>query len=225
MTRAGQMAWGIGIDTNSRFIIGCSPTGQIITTPLFTLATDGTLYVTGNITAPNFIGHLSGTADIATRANVWSSTITYAVNDFVFRSGKLYVALQTSTNVDPSTDGGTYWAENKGGIESGSNANGYFIKYTVGTMEQWTIKAETLSINSGPADSEYYTDLKWTFPQAFVDKNYAVSGDVRIFLHIGGFNLQTETNAIDSCRYFVTCASSLTNVTVYTQLRAIGRWS
>jgi hypothetical protein len=64
-------------------------------------------------------------ADLATKANVWSSTINYSINDFVTYSGSLYYALTTNSGVNPKLDiNNTTWQV----FKSGSSGSG--ITYT-----------------------------------------------------------------------------------------------
>ncbi len=53
------------------------------------------------------------------KANQWNSGYTYAVNDPVFRLGKLYISLTINTNADPATDVGTNWLLFKSGGSGG----------------------------------------------------------------------------------------------------------
>jgi hypothetical protein len=39
----------------------------------------------------------------------WVSTTNYVINDLVTKLGNSYIAVSSSTNIDPSTDNGTHW--------------------------------------------------------------------------------------------------------------------
>ena len=46
-----------------------------------------------------------------TSQGAWDSGTTYAINDVVTRNGATWIAVATSTGVDPATDNGSHWKE------------------------------------------------------------------------------------------------------------------
>ncbi len=55
-----------------------------------------------------------------------------------------------------------------GGEISGSNANGFYVKYANGTMEQWFDQTVSIAVTTVYAES-YYGHKTWTFPISFTN--------------------------------------------------------
>jgi len=100
--------------------------------------------------------------------------------------------------------------DNPWGIESGSDANGYFTKFPDGTLIQWL-----------PDDDGGYNLRTWTFPCPFIDTNYALSSSVDSPDYIR--TACVDTRLTGSVQYY---ARSETNgaSAIDLILTAIGRW-
>jgi hypothetical protein len=99
-------------------------------------------------------------------------------------------------------------------IESGSNANGSYIKFSDGTMEQWARVA-------GVTDGAGYTSKTWTYPLAYLDPptcsvqtdSGASTGASSLFLGtVGSISAQGYS------------ADTTSGVAFTWHFRAIGRW-
>lgn len=105
-----------------------------------------------------------------------------------------------------------------------ATTNGY-MKFLNGMLVNYVRDTVTANITEGPADDEYYVLSTWGFPCAFYDTNYALSGVARVTGHIiklsGSADHCTATTAYV---FLLSGTSSLSSVTVYRQLMAIGRW-
>lgn len=128
------------------------------------------------------------------------------------------------------TSNGNMAESNRSGIyDSGSNANGYWIRYVDGTMECWTSYMQ-LGISPVPLNTTNATT--WTFPQPFAESpvvNYSPvtnnSGNksdmgnlVQNGLYLGA--LSSTYTVISVYAYDVA-----TTTTVYINARAIGKWN
>jgi len=93
---------------------------------------------------------------------------------FTYRAGTSHWSAGIGSlrwRVRKISNGNSAEAVPTGIYESGSNANGYYVKYVDGTMEQWgttaTISCTTLVGNN------YYGSAIVLFPQAFADATYS----------------------------------------------------
>lgn len=115
-------------------------------------------------------------------------------------------------------------------IESGSNANGNWIKYSDGTMICWhTVLGNTFDCTqSGGTGRYYYVDTnnssenskQWTYPQAFINVptvSAQVGSNAYTMPSIGGIAL-TWASA-----YCVT-PYAVSNITFTWSFIAIGKW-
>lgn len=60
-------------------------------------------------------------------------------------------------------------------LESGSNANGSYIKFGNGTMICWVEQLQSASTTMTAYGSLWHSDQKtWTFPLSFIDNKYSV---------------------------------------------------
>jgi phage baseplate assembly protein gpV len=105
-------------------------------------------------------------------------------------------------------------------IESGSNANGEFVKYADGTMICWNYAAGAVTTTSGTGSIfRSASDTTWTFPASFsvapTCSGQADSASVRWLL----LNAPSETSV--SFRHAGPVSSA---AEVQTRLMAIGRW-
>jgi hypothetical protein len=111
-------------------------------------------------------------------------------------------------------------------FESGSNTNGYYIKYSDGTMIQWGSydtghTAFTSSYGNIYYDNSYHTI---PFPQTFVGDRPSVSLTPFLQGGMGGANMRNLPSASSVSCYVYSMASYTysSNVIIYWQ--AIGRW-
>jgi hypothetical protein len=103
-------------------------------------------------------------------------------------------------------------------IESGSNANGEFVKYADGTMICTNPSIGTVATDQAATGSIFYGQISWTFPVAFAQQVRATSiasGNVRWG---GNSNLVTTTATLT---IFSGATSSATTAVGGI---AIGRW-
>lgn len=108
-------------------------------------------------------------------------------------------------------------------IESGSNANGSYIKFSDGTMictGQWLQSPATSISNAfgSTAGTMYYNDWEWTFPVAFTTLLGLGSGGGGA--RAGGFLMSAESLTAATHRVWSANNSS----TYYIYATAIGRW-
>lgn len=108
-------------------------------------------------------------------------------------------------------------------IESGSNANGNYVKFADGTM----ICHNIITLSNLPITtalgSLYNTDnLTWTFPSTFIDTNTKIFGGL-VGSNIIGFitDLGTQNTLVT---YRIVNPTSQTPSTIKIKLCAIGRW-
>lgn len=118
--------------------------------------------------------------------------------------------------------------------DSGSNANGNYIKFQDGTMICWHViignQFNCTNRYTGMSDSFFYQDsnsgaenLKsWTFPQAFystdkLETNATVQSAAYSMTAVG--NLSAT-----SCTYYCCLPYPVQNITFKWHLMAIGRW-
>ncbi len=110
-------------------------------------------------------------------------------------------------------------------VESGSNANGSFVKYRNGVMEQWgtvtgTHSSSTNNTFGSSAGTLYYFYTTITFPQAFQDTTYNIIGTGTNNSEVAElFSLVTTTNV----RVLSMAAASGSTANV--KWRAIGKWT
>lgn len=116
-------------------------------------------------------------------------------------------------------------------VESGSNANGNYIKYQDGTMECWhVIVGNQFNCTDAQSNGYFFKDTNnsaentkiWTFPQQFystdkLETNVNVSSSAYTMASVG-------TLTASSCAYFCCLPYPVQNVTFKWHLRAIGRW-
>lgn len=111
-------------------------------------------------------------------------------------------------------------------VESGSNANGRWIKYADGTMECWAV-LWTYGHLTTPSGSIFRTfSNTWTFPQPFVDvpavfRDTVTGGDY--IWAISGNNIENTANRLLLATFAAMSPVSRSNG-VQVSLRAVGRW-
>lgn len=108
-------------------------------------------------------------------------------------------------------------------IESGSNANGEYVKFADGTM----ICASKMSFSSpvsGPMDGLQYAAYRWTFPASFI-ASPSVSGSFRsagrLILSVG-YRDESVTSSAEL--YYGSLNPIADGTTILCRLIAIGRW-
>jgi hypothetical protein len=109
--------------------------------------------------------------------------------------------------------------------DSGSNANGSWIRYTDGTMMCWNRFADGgYNGSTGASAVMIYREITWTFPQQFADTNRIVVGSA--YANTGvqngvGLMEQSQFIAVGSARLFV---FGLNSANMTGQATAIGKW-
>jgi hypothetical protein len=119
-------------------------------------------------------------------------------------------------------------------IESGSNANGLYVRFANGTQICWrnrtsgTLGSGTYTARTEGALSFYYLVETWVFPSAFVDANIAFASSMRSVApnnDVSTFCI-SNANGISSTQvgiYRVSLANTYTNVYLGMEF-AVGRW-
>lgn len=109
-------------------------------------------------------------------------------------------------------------------VESGSNANGRYIKYADGTMMCYA-KLPITSLTVTAAIGSLFTSTaatSWTFPMPFYSDEIAVNGDVFGGGLAGGL-VASYSLTLSAYEYRIANTTSMT-LTGYIMLHAIGRW-
>lgn len=105
-------------------------------------------------------------------------------------------------------------------VESGSGANGRYVKWADGTMICWSSSLSlTADATTGSGSIFRSAETTWTLPASFVDTNYAVHPcGVGAATHWCNARADTTSAAV-----FVTFAAASTAARPV-RLTAIGRW-
>lgn len=103
----------------------------------------------------------------------------------------------------------------EGGIESGSNGNGYYTKFPDGTMMQYGLES------SATASSRTLT-----FPIPFIDTNYTLTGNTihSTTTSVHGVKVEGKTTAGATLYPLYTDANLVAFTTAPINWQAIGRW-
>ena len=105
-------------------------------------------------------------------------------------------------------------------VDSGSNSNGAWVRYSNGTQicAYKYVVTGTVSTRTVQSLTEYFQDNTWTYPAAFTaTPNLYISGVH--YMNVIGWGTTTATQA----RYNISRFSSL-NTTDGNYLLAVGRW-
>jgi len=106
-------------------------------------------------------------------------------------------------------------------VESGSNANGTYIKFSDGTMICTGTFVDTLAVNNATG-ALWFAYKAWTFPVAFnavptyVDASFAGS---TVLIGAGSSSISTT-----SMTYHVLATASQASIAVTSRCIAVGRW-
>jgi hypothetical protein len=104
--------------------------------------------------------------------------------------------------------------------DSGSNANGSWIRYTDGTMMQWFWDT-VLTTTTGPTGALFYASKAFTFPVAFSTPP-TVSTAYKSQSAIGFGSADSGISTTGTTIYLLTVVNS---ATAYLGYNAMGRWS
>ncbi len=104
-------------------------------------------------------------------------------------------------------------------VESGSNANGSWVKFSDGTMMQWGRKT-LQNVEFAQTGGIYYSQKQvFSFPQTFIQNpSISISGMTPNMCWIGNSTSYTEQFT------FTVLHSIETTRTVFIEWQAIGRW-
>ena len=120
---------------------------------------------------------------------------------------------QLQTNVESAINGV---------VESGSNDNGYWVKYSDGTMECYGTKSYE-STAFAATGNVYYRDLSGvTFPVPFKENEIIVPTCSMAMGNVGAITPISVSNTGISGFSVLSASSSARGITVY--WRAIGKW-
>lgn len=108
-------------------------------------------------------------------------------------------------------------------IQSGSNSNGYYIKYADGTMIQYGDVNVTVENPRQQGGLTYYSGAKIIdFPQNFINNNYQVF--TNILMANMNYFAQSYAANISNSQVTISFATTGSNETRNIQWFAIGRW-
>ena len=156
---------------------------------------------------PNASG--TGTFTLASPNSNTNRTLTLPDADgIIFNQGNILGTVSQSAGVPTGSI-----------LESGSNANGEYVKYADGTMICWNY-ALTTQASSTATGSMFRTlnTATWTFPVAFLVAP-VVTGQADNSARIMAIELPTTT-AVDFRQFSATTSAGLIGV----RLTAIGQW-
>jgi hypothetical protein len=156
---------------------------------------------------PNASG--TGTFTLASPNSNTNRTLTLPDADgIIFNQGNILGTVSQSAGVPTGSI-----------LESGSNANGEYVKYADGTMICWNY-ALTTQASSTDTGSMFRTlsTATWTFPVAFLVAP-VVTGQADNSARIMAIELPTTT-AVDFRQFSATTSAGLIGV----RLTAIGQW-
>jgi len=107
-----------------------------------------------------------------------------------------------------------------GVVESGSNANGYYVKYADGTMI-CTFKSTTMTTSALIVSDVYVSNaISWAYPAAFLTAPIVSFGAISAYAIIGFRAGEVSTTGANYITAYATTASATCNL----MLTAIGRW-
>jgi hypothetical protein len=113
-----------------------------------------------------------------------------------------------------------------GGQISGSNSNGYWIKFSDGTLEQWGSNARSIG-NTVAYGTGTYAQPTTNFPTAFISTDYSTNVTVRVSGRVILTSIAFESITTTSAVFYYwdprdTTSYSMTTLTE--KWYAIGRW-
>ena len=104
-------------------------------------------------------------------------------------------------------------------VESDSNANGRFIRYSDGTQMCWH-RGLAMATDTVQGDIFRSTSSTWTFPKEFIDNNISVSATAETYAQWADLGGYPSTTSVAVVHY-----SGRSNTSTYnTNLFAVGRW-
>jgi hypothetical protein len=121
--------------------------------------------------------------------------------------------------------GETYYSEwleaGAGIVEAGSDTNGYYRKFSDGTMIQWGSATHTCTIATSFMGGYRSSGQSTTLPEAFADTNYYCSGRGEVS---SSFTAGVETNSTTTMNAVFTAISSQGSASRVVHWFAIGTW-
>jgi len=111
-----------------------------------------------------------------------------------------------------------------GVVESGSNTNGYYVKYVDGTMIQYGLVSVTTSTNAyNTGFTHYGIETSVNLPLSFNDNNFVVTANCNgPIAYVTILNVNKDTSYND--RFNIRMISSQSNYTRDILWQAIGKW-
>jgi hypothetical protein len=206
LTRAGSGVMALGMNSSNQLIIGTpEAASHWIKNPAMIIASNGNVNINGNL------------------------AITGTVDGYDVSTLGSYLNQSLLTTASPTFAGLTVNSKTtigQGIVESGSNSNGYYVKYNDGTLICYRYIGTPASLNViGQRDANYYGSLTGTFPCAF----YSIPAVSANYDHNQGFFLEashiwgittTGFNVEVDCYTYSLTAAMVNDMTWY----AIGRW-
>jgi hypothetical protein len=154
-------------------------------------------------------GDTSGTITLDAPAVAGSTVITLpASGGSLFTQGNILGTVSQSSGVPTGAI-----------IESGSNANGNYVKYADGTMICLDTKA-TSAPNVAFGSIFQSNDLTWTFPAAFINDEYGQAINPTGSNTIWGTAIATSSTVMNFKIWRATTSATTYGVS----LLAVGRW-
>lgn len=190
----------------------------IANTDLNDYTQDGVYYFGANYTPTNIPAGVNGWLQVMTgeqggtiaKKQIWYRHGTANSNDF-------------ETYVRTSTDGSTWgnWNKYVTEVESGSNSNGKYVKYSDGTMICSNKITKTVNITNS-YEGSYYADVQGIyFPKSFTSAP-TITATATVKSSLVAFNFSSVNN--DSCNGYIWKNQSKSNVSMDLSYIAIGRW-
>ncbi len=104
-------------------------------------------------------------------------------------------------------------------VESGSNANGRFIRYSDGTQMCWH-RGVSMATNTAQGAIYRSTSSTWTFPKEFINNNISVSATAETYAQWADLGGNPSSDGVAIVHY----SGRSSNSTYNTNLFAVGRW-
>lgn len=108
-------------------------------------------------------------------------------------------------------------------VESGTNANGSWVKFGNGMMI-CRHRADFGPVNTSANTLFRSGNLSWTFPQAFVDSQVYTHGTVQYGWESVWVASSSESSSVTQYKFRLISLSSASSLNIAVNLLAIGRW-
>lgn len=159
--------------------------------------------------------------------SVGTGTVTNDYTNIMINEGSTALDYEPYVTSSINVDGETIYTKGQDGIiESGSNANGNYIKFADGTLICTIIKNINIPINT--AWGSLYigdTDTKYTYPIAFVGNNPVVNYSITGYNSAFVISWRQSSNKLVETDVFALVRGNTASAQNYVlNITAIGKW-